>query len=209
MKPNYENYSYRSLLEALNSIDKSAYPERVVEIESCIQNWLEKKEFSARYKDNRFTSLLLLITLSIAGILTYFYGNSDDVRRYAIPLFLVLSPFCYWNILHKFKTHKHVICQIDQAGAFLRNVNTDNFIYWQEVKRAGFVTIKRKTKIWFEKQNQQDVIIELNLFDLDSTEVFAFVNYKAEQYGFELFEIDGFGQQKTVIPARNSQKIET
>jgi len=93
---------------------------------------------------------------------------------------------------------------------FEEKKNTENTIAWQDVKRAGFVTIKGNTTVWFENQNQhREIGIELNLFDLDSTEVLAFVNFKAKQYGFELFEIGGLGQEKVVVPAKNSQKIET
>lgn len=210
MKPNYENYSYKSLLEALNSIDKNAYPERVVEIKSRIQQWFETTEFNAQYQDNNLAMTLLVLTAGLMGIYGFLYGNPYDIRRFAGPILLVALPFIYCSGKKKFKAHQKDVCKIDQTGVFRREKNTENTIAWQDVKRAGFVTIKGNTTVWFENQNQhREIGIELNLFDLDSTEVLAFVNFKAKQYGFELFEIGGLGQEKVVVPAKNSQKIET
>lgn len=210
MKPNYKNYSYKSLLEALNSIDKNAYPERVVEIKSRIQQWFETTEFNAQYQDNNLAMALFVLTVGLIGVYGFLYGNPHDIRRYGGPILLVTLPFIYWSGKKKFKVHQKDVCKIDQTGVFRSEKNTENTIVWQAVKRAGFVTIKGNTTVWFENQNQQrEVAIELNLFDLDSTEVLAFVNFKAKQYGFELFEIGGLGQEKVVIAAKNSQKIET
>lgn len=210
MKPNYEDYSYKSLLEALNSIDQNAYPERVTEIKSRIQQWYETAEFNAQYQDNNLAMALLVLTVGLLGIYGFLYGNPHDVRRFAGPILLVALPFIYWSGKKKFKAHQKDTCKIDQKGVFRKEKNTENTIVWQDVKRAGFVTTKGNTTVWFENQNQHhEVVIELNLFDLDSTELLAFVNYKAKQYGFELFEIGGLGQEKVVVPAKNSQKIET
>ncbi|RXE95004.1 hypothetical protein D9981_16990 [Pseudoalteromonas phenolica O-BC30] len=65
MEPDYMHYTYRELLEALEGIDKEAYPERVKTLELRLKTWSEETVLTAKRPNNNLIgSVTIFISMA-------------------------------------------------------------------------------------------------------------------------------------------------
>jgi len=78
MKPNYEKYSIDDLYEALSSIDRTSYPERV----HAINNEIKKRENLKDSNSNKSEEIQPRISKKYESILIFFIGTLGIVILY-------------------------------------------------------------------------------------------------------------------------------
>jgi hypothetical protein len=187
MEPDYTHYSYRELLEALECIDKEAYPERVKALELRLDTWSEETVLSAKRPNNNLIGSVAMFIISSYFTWVLFTEGIDKAKLFLAPFILVATPFTYLQQGRKYQLHKDDYLRLDKHGFKLKLAETEHFLLWSNVRSVICSVNKSHQAYFFEADNSQhSCSFEAREFEIDEDAVFDFISQQAKKHNFDM-----------------------
>ena len=185
MEPDYTHYSYRELLEALEGIDKEAYPERVKTLELRLKTWSEETVLTAKRPNNNLIgSVAIFISMAYFTWLLFTEGI-DKAKLFLAPFILVATPFTYLLQRRKYQRHKDDYLRLDKQGVSLKLGEAEHYLLWSNVRSVICSVNKSHQAYFFETHNSQhSCSFEAREFEIDEEAVFDFISQQAKKHNF-------------------------
>jgi len=185
MEPDYTHYTYRDLLEALESIDKEAYPARVKALELRLDTWSEETVLSAKRPNNNLIgSVAIFISMAYCTWILFTEGLVK-AKLFFAPFILVATPFIYLLQKRKYQRHKDDYLRLDKQGIRLKLAETDQFLLWSDIRYVTYTVNKGHQAYFFEVNNKQGpCFFEAREFSIDEDAVFDFISQQAKKHNF-------------------------
>ena len=185
MEPDYTHYTYRELLEALESIDKETYPARVKALELRLKTWSEETVLTAKRPNNHLIgSVAIFISMAYCTWLLFTEGLVK-AKLFFAPFILVATPFIYLLQKRKYQRHKDDYLWLDKQGVSLKLAETEQFLLWSNVYSATCTVNKGHQAYFFEAHNNQNqCFFEAREFEVDEDAVFDFISQQAKKHNF-------------------------
>lgn len=185
MEPDYTHYTYRELLEALEGIDKEAYPERVKTLELRLKTWSEETVLTAKRPNNHLIgSVAIFISMAYCTWLLFTEGI-DKAKLFLAPFVLVATPFIYLLQKRKYQRHKDDYLRLDKQGIRLKLAEAEHSLLWSNVRSVICSVNKSHQAYFFETHNSQhSCSFEAREFEIDEDAVFDFISQQAKKHNF-------------------------
>ncbi|MDO6566417.1 hypothetical protein Q4561_05060 [Alteromonas sp. 1_MG-2023] len=186
MEPNYDNYSYRELLEALESIDCDAFPGRVNSIKARLATLDEESDSVSIRGDYKDISLLLFLISSVIGAIctwTLVKGSEDDFRQIVGALMLPAAPVLYWYYKKKWKTHAQDHFILNKEGVLYSFKGQDAKLAWANITSIEYSRTRYHSTLFFETNDREkNIYIDIKKFRCSQSMVDSFTRQKAIKY---------------------------
>jgi hypothetical protein len=185
MEPDYTHYTYRELLEALESIEKEAYPARVKALELRLKNWSEETVLKARRPNNNLIgSIAIFISMACCTWILFTEGLVK-AKLFFAPFILVATPFIYLLQKRKYQRHKGDYLRLDRQGLRLKLAESEHFLLWSDIRYVTYTVNNRHQSYFFEANNKQgQCCFEAREFAIDEDAVFDFISQQAKKHNF-------------------------
>ncbi|TLX47368.1 hypothetical protein C1E24_08410 [Pseudoalteromonas phenolica] len=185
MEPDYAHYTYRELLEALESIDKEAYPARVEALELRLKTWSEETVLKAmRPNNNLIGSIAIFISMACCTWILFTEGLVK-AKLFFAPFILVATPFIYLLQKRKYQRHKGDYLRLDKQGVSLKLGEAEHSLLWSNVRSVICSVNKSHQAYFFEADNSQhSCSFEAREFEIDEDAVFDFISQQAKKHNF-------------------------
>ncbi|MDP2594533.1 hypothetical protein [Alteromonas stellipolaris] len=203
MEPNYANYSYRELLEALESIDREAFPGRVNSIKARLAT-LDKESDSVSIRgDYKDISLLLFLISSVIGVIctwTLVKGSENDFRQIVGALMLPAAPFLYWYYKKKWKTHAQDHFILNKDGVLYNFEGQEAKLAWVDITSIEYSRTRYHSTLCFEAKNREkNIYIDIEKFRCSQSMVDNFTKQKAIKHDVIYYKSSRWRGKKQVI----------
>ena len=203
MEPNYTNYSYNELLEALETIDRNAYPERVNSIKVSLAT-LDKESDSVSIRgDYKDISLLLFLISSVIGAIctwTLVKGSEDDFRQIIGALMLPAAPFLYWYYKKKSKTHAQDHFILNKDGVLYSFKGQESKLAWTDITSIEYSRTRYHSTLLFEANNREkNIYIDIKKFRCSQSMMDNFTRQKAIKFNVTYYKSSTWRGKKQVV----------
>jgi predicted DNA binding CopG/RHH family protein len=192
MEPNYANYSYNELLEALETIDHHAYPDRVNSIKARLATLDDQNGNVSIRGDYKDISLLLFLICSVLGVMCTWMlikGNENDFRAIVGAFLLPAAPFLYWHYKKKWKTHAKDHFILNKEGVLYSFKGQDAKLAWANITSIELSRTRYHSSLSFEsKHKDKSIYIDIKKFRCSQLTVENFIRKKAAEHGMPYYK---------------------
>ena len=187
MEADYTHYTYRELLQALDSIDKEAYPERVKALELRLKDWSEETVLKAKRPNNNLIgSVTIFISMAYCTWILFTEGLVK-AKLFFAPFILIATPFIYLLQKRKYQRHKDDYLRLDKQGVRFKLAKNEHFLLWTNVRSVICSVNKSHQAYFFEADNSQhSCSFEAREFEIDEDAVFDFISQQAKKHNFDM-----------------------
>ena len=147
MDPDYASYTREELIQAYESIDRKAYPDRFEKIKSYLDldgqdsDSLPNKfahpvpEFIEGHFQNKvvFGTVFMLVffILGIWGTKHYLIdGNESNPRQLAFPMLIIVAPFGIWHVRRRWQKHQDDAVKFDPQSITYKERDDIKTLLW-------------------------------------------------------------------------------
>ncbi len=203
MEPNYANYSYNELLEALETIDHHAYPDRVNNIKVRLATLDEHNDNVTIRGDYKDISLLLFLMCSVIGAICTWKlvkGSEDDFRQIVGALMLPAAPFLYWYYKKKWKTHAQDHFILNKDGVLYNFEGQEAKLAWVDITSIEYSRTRYHSTLCFEAKNREkNIYIDIEKFRCSQSMVDNFTKQKAIKHDVMYYKSTTWRGKKQVV----------
>ncbi len=203
MEPNYANYSYNELLEALETIDHHAYPDRVNSIKARLATLDDQNGNVSIRGDYKDISLLLFLICSVLGVMCTWMlikGNENDFRAIVGAFLLPAAPFLYWHYKKKWKTHAKDHFILNKEGVLYSFKGQDAKLAWVDITSIEYSRTRYHSTLCFEAENREkNIYIDIEKFRCSQSMVDNFTKQKAIKHDVMYYKSSRWRGKKQVV----------
>lgn len=210
MEPDYASYTREELIQAYESIDRNAYPDRFEKIKLYLD--LEGQDSDAlpvkfahpvpefiegHFQNKVMLGIVFIVAFFIIGIwgTKHFLidGSDTNPRQLSFPLMCIVAPFGIWHVRRRWQKHQYDLVKFDSQSITYKKRDDTKTLSWSELSTVWIVRKQHSIQYGFLPKSGTSIKFFLVHFDLDPFDVKSFVRAKSKEHGFKFEKIGWMG----------------